>query len=220
MLGDAGTAGDSERSGMADGSARVPEVLTPAELEGFLAGVMGPELLEPALGAPVGEDVEEAQELAVDPTRGADDARQEGICDTRPRGVGLPVAVHLGARCGLEELVGLGIPERPVKTDIGHVIAAKLVNEGYINDEVGVSADVGTLDDQVTLSGLAILFLHGRDVAPFRREAGLVAEDFDRVEDGLVSRLGAASVFLAGVHMIPVFVDDVTTTGAHSLLLG
>ena len=46
MLGDAGTAGDSERSGMADGSARVPEVLTPAELEGFLAGVMGPELLE------------------------------------------------------------------------------------------------------------------------------------------------------------------------------
>ena len=46
VLGDAGTAGDSERSGMADGSARVPEVLTPAELEGFLAGVMGPELLE------------------------------------------------------------------------------------------------------------------------------------------------------------------------------
>ena len=58
VLGDTGTAGDSERSGMADGSARVPEVLTPAELEGFLAGVMGPELLEPALGAPVGEEVE------------------------------------------------------------------------------------------------------------------------------------------------------------------
>ena len=53
------------------------------------------------------------------------------------------------------------------------------------------------------LSGFTILFLHGRDVAPFRREAGLVAEDFDRIEDGLVSRLGAASVFLAGVHMIP-----------------
>ena len=46
VLGDAGTAGDSERGGMADGSARVPEVLAPAELEGFLAGVMGPELLE------------------------------------------------------------------------------------------------------------------------------------------------------------------------------
>ena len=46
VLGDTGTAGDSERGGVADGSARVPEVLTPAELEGFLAGVMGPELLE------------------------------------------------------------------------------------------------------------------------------------------------------------------------------
>jgi hypothetical protein len=46
VLGDTGTAVDSERGGMADGSARVPKVLAPAELEGFLAGVMGPELLE------------------------------------------------------------------------------------------------------------------------------------------------------------------------------
>ena len=111
------------------------------------------------------------------------------------------------------------MPESSVETDIGQVIAAKLVNEGNINDEVGVSADVGALDEQITLSGLTILFLHGRDVAPFRREAGLVAEDLDRVEHGLVSRLGAASVFLAGVHMIPILVYDVTTAGAHSLLL-
>ena len=34
VLGDAGTAGDSERGGMADGRARVPEVLAPAEFEG------------------------------------------------------------------------------------------------------------------------------------------------------------------------------------------
>ena len=63
VLGDAGAAGDSERGSMADGRARVPEVLAPAELEGFLAWVMGPELLEPTLCAPVGEEVEEAQEL-------------------------------------------------------------------------------------------------------------------------------------------------------------
>ena len=44
VLGDAGTAGDSERGGMADGSARVPEVLAPAELEGFLAGFV-PEVM-------------------------------------------------------------------------------------------------------------------------------------------------------------------------------
>ena len=184
VFGDARTAGDHERRGMADGSARVPEVLAPAELESFLAGVMGPELLEPALCAPVGEDVEEAQELAVDPTRGADDTRQEGVGDTRPRGVGLPVAVHLGPRCGI---VVLCVPERPVAADIGHVVAAELVDEGNINDEVGVSADVGALDDKVTLSGLAILFLHRRDVAPFCRQASLLAEGFDRVEDSFVS---------------------------------
>ena len=32
VLGDARTAGDRERRGVADGSARVPEVLAPAEL--------------------------------------------------------------------------------------------------------------------------------------------------------------------------------------------
>ena len=63
----------------------------------------------------------------MDPTRGADDARQEGVGDTRPRGVGLPVAVHLGPRCGLEKLVGLGVPERPVEADIGQVIATELM---------------------------------------------------------------------------------------------
>ena len=151
VLGDAGTAGDSERGGMADGRARVPEVLAPAELEGFRAGFV-PKALEPAGGASVGEEVEEAQELAVDPTRSADDARQEGVGDARPRGVGLPVAVHLGARCGLEELVGLGVPESSVETDIGHVIAAKLVNEGDIDDEVGVTADVGPMEGLLTVA--------------------------------------------------------------------
>ena len=41
VLDDAGAVGDSERGGKADGRARAPEVLAPAELESFLAGVMG-----------------------------------------------------------------------------------------------------------------------------------------------------------------------------------
>ena len=60
VFGDARTAGDRERRGVADANARVPEILAPAELESFVAGVMGPELLEPTEGASVGEDVEEA----------------------------------------------------------------------------------------------------------------------------------------------------------------
>ena len=42
--------GDCERRGVADGGARVPEVLTTAELEGFVAGFVS-EPLEPAFGA-------------------------------------------------------------------------------------------------------------------------------------------------------------------------
>ena len=113
----------------------------------------------------------------------------------------------------------MGVPELPVEADVDHVVAAELVDECNIDDEVGIASDVGALDDQVTLSGLAILFLHGRDVAPFRQKAGLVAEGFDRIEDGFVSGLGAASVFLACVDMVPVLVNDVTTTSAHSPLL-
>ena len=60
VLGDAGTACDSERGGMADGRARVPEVLAPAELESFLAGFV-PEALEPACGASVREDLKALQ---------------------------------------------------------------------------------------------------------------------------------------------------------------
>ena len=38
VLGEARAAGYRERRGMADGGARVPEVLSAAELEGFFAG--------------------------------------------------------------------------------------------------------------------------------------------------------------------------------------
>ena len=78
VLGDAGTAGDRDRGGVADGGARVPEVLTTAELEGFVAEFV-PEALEPAFGAAVGEDVEEAQELAVDAAGGTHHAWQKGV---------------------------------------------------------------------------------------------------------------------------------------------
>ena len=47
---DARPSGDGKRRGMADGGARVPGVLTASELEGFVAGVVGPELLETSGG--------------------------------------------------------------------------------------------------------------------------------------------------------------------------
>ena len=54
MLGDACAAGHRERRGMADGGARVPEVLSAAGLEGFFAGFV-PEPANPCEGHP-GDD--------------------------------------------------------------------------------------------------------------------------------------------------------------------
>ena len=48
----------------------------------------------------MGDDVEEAQELAVEAPAGGDDARQESILES---GISGPVAVHLGASGALED---------------------------------------------------------------------------------------------------------------------
>ena len=73
--------GDSPRRCLADGGACVPKVLPAAELEGILAGLIVAVPLEPAGGAAVSNDVEEPQELPVEPPAGGDDAGEEGIPD-------------------------------------------------------------------------------------------------------------------------------------------
>ena len=65
MPGNLDPLGDGPGRSLADHGARVPEVLPAAELEGFLTGLTIAMPREPVFGAAVGDDVEEAQELAV-----------------------------------------------------------------------------------------------------------------------------------------------------------
>jgi hypothetical protein len=102
---------------LADHGARVPEVLPAAELEGFLTGLIIAMPAEPVYGAAVGDDVEEAQELAVEAPAGGDDARQEGVFQS---GVSGPVAVHLGASGALEDPAGLRVTKGPVSAHVSH----------------------------------------------------------------------------------------------------
>ena len=84
--------------------------------------------------------------------------------------------------------------ELPIAADVSHVVAAELVVERDIEDEVGLATEADALEHQVALSVLPhIPFLEGWDVAPLRRDPGLAAEG---VEDGLVCCLGAARVLL------------------------
>ena len=81
MLGDLNPLGDGPCRSLADSGARVPKILPTAELEGFLTGLTIAMPRKPGCGAAMGDDVEEAQELAVKAPAGGDDARQEGVFD-------------------------------------------------------------------------------------------------------------------------------------------
>ena len=65
---------DSDRVAEADGSLMPPEILSPTHHH-FQAL---PDVGKVLHGAPVGKDVEEAQELPVNPPRGGHDTRQKG----------------------------------------------------------------------------------------------------------------------------------------------
>ena len=123
-------AGDGDGIGEADGGLMLPVVLRPAPGEGIRAGLVIPQAGKVPQGAPVGKDVEEAQKLPVNPTRGRHDAGQEGVGSARPVGIAIAIPRHLGARRGLEELVDVGVEQLPVAAhvhDTRDVVAAELV---------------------------------------------------------------------------------------------
>ena len=66
------------------GSLVLPEVLRPAPGEGISARLITPLVGKVLQGALVCKDVEEAQELPVNPTRGRHNTRQKGLCGARP----------------------------------------------------------------------------------------------------------------------------------------
>ena len=68
------TTRDGNRIAEADGSLMFPEVLRPAPGEGIRARLMIPHVGKVLDRAPVSEDVEEAQELPVNPARCGHDA--------------------------------------------------------------------------------------------------------------------------------------------------
>ena len=98
----------------ADGSLMLPEVLRPAPGEGISAGLVVPHVGKVLRGALVGKDVEEAQELPVNPPRGRHDTRQKGVCGALQVVIRLVIPGHLGARSGLEELIDIVVAQLPV----------------------------------------------------------------------------------------------------------
>jgi hypothetical protein len=105
---------DSDSVAEDEGSLMFPEVLRQVTGEGINAGLVVTHVGKVLQGAPVGKDVEEAQELPVNPPRGRHDTRQKGVCGALPVGIRLAIPGHLGARSGLEELVDIVVAQLPV----------------------------------------------------------------------------------------------------------
>jgi len=156
MLGNLNPLGDGPGRSLANHGARVPEVLPAAELEGFLTGLIIAMPREPVLGAAVGDDVEEAQELAVKAPAGGDDARQEGVLES---GISGPVAVHLGASGALEDPAGLRVAEGSISAHVSQMISAEFVVDCDVDDQVSAATEVDVLEHQVAPTHLALRFV-------------------------------------------------------------
>jgi hypothetical protein len=89
----------------------------------------------------VGDDVEEAQELAVEAPAGGDDAGQEGVFES---GISGPVSVHLGAGGALEDPAWLRVAKRPVLANVSQVISAEFMVD--VENQVAVAAEVDVLE--------------------------------------------------------------------------
>ena len=102
----------------------------------------------------VGKDVEEAQELPVNPPRGRHDTRQKGVCGALPVGIRLAMEGHLGELRGLEELVDIVVAQLPVAANVPEVVAVELVGAGNVDDQMPVTTNVGILDEEVSATCL------------------------------------------------------------------
>ena len=130
------TADDGDSVRKADGGAMLPEELTSSPGEGIIAGLVIPQVGKVPSGAPVGKDVEEAQELPVNPTRGRHDAGQEGVSSARPVGIAIVIPRHLGARRLLQEPVDIRVAQLPVAAHVREMVAAELVDEGSVSNHM------------------------------------------------------------------------------------
>jgi len=140
VLGDLNPLVDGPCRSLADNGARVPKILPAAELEGSLTGPIV--AMPPVGGAAVGDDVEEAQELAVESPTGGDDAGQEGVFES---GISGPVAVHLGASGALEDPAWLRVAKRPVSANVSQVISAEFMVDCDVENQVAMAAEVHVL---------------------------------------------------------------------------
>ena len=131
--GDLGAHGCGLGAGQADVGANVPEELAAAPLESVVAEVGVTNVTEKLRSPGVGEDVEHAEELAVNAARRGDNRRHEGASVVDGH-VALPILVNLLGRPQIQPTVWVLIPEGAVTRDVNGV-SNKVVDDRNVHDE-------------------------------------------------------------------------------------
>ena len=111
--------------------------------DSFSAGLVIPQVGKVPLGAPVGKDVEEEQQLPVNPTRGRHGTRQEGIDSSRTVGVAVTILRHLILRCVLQEPVDIRVAWLTVAAHVREMVADELVRKDSVDNQMPMVTEVG-----------------------------------------------------------------------------
>ena len=80
--------------------------------------------------------------------------REEGVCGARPVCVPVAVSVHLSG-------LGIVVTELAVQAHVSETVAAELVHQDGVSDEMTMAAELGILDGKVAASALAVSRMMG-----------------------------------------------------------
>ena len=100
-----------------------------------------------------------------------------------------------------------------VASDILHYVAMKFMDDRYVHHQVLHPSQLDIFDKQIS-SALPTAF---RDIPNSGHIARALTDGLERLQEDLVRVISVAGVFLAGVNMITMSIEVVTTTSAHSI---
>ena len=76
--------------------------------------------------------------------------REEGVCGARPVCVPVAVSVH-------HSVVGIVVTELAVQAHVSETVAAELVHQDGVSDEMTMAAELGIRHDMFAASALAVM---------------------------------------------------------------
>ena len=170
------------------GRAVVEEVRGATEGERIVSGLF-PEEFEEVDRLAMGEDVQQAQKLSVDATRGGHDGWEESQKSIGCR-VCLAVLPHFAIGSVVEQRIGVSVAQLSVAVHVPPAVTRVVVYQCHVDDQIRCTCKVDVPNLQVALLSSAA----GGDVFAARGETGALANLFYGGQNVLMCVFGASTV--------------------------